>query len=147
MTKFADSCAQAIWTLMIAKGGATPKEDDYYSSSIKVNIKDTLDAYDNLSRYGIDLSKCSDPASHVAQGFKDTFTNSDLEIHYLAGTLVTNNGKKYEWVMPTDSSDFGKLIRQLISSDLSINDAIERLGDKITDPERCKYPFDGYAYL
>lgn len=100
------SYLETIYSHLIMHGGVirTPPERrhpidsdylDYYNASVAVDYDATLEACHRIEEVGVDWEECTDPASHVGEGFGDTENN--LRFNYLIGTVVLNDGTEYLW--------------------------------------------------
>lgn len=133
---------RAIWTLMIACGGATKRQpepgddgpwypdvtDFYGGGRIETNLRLTREVLEELSEATIKWDECTDPSESHAAGFLGTFTNSTMDVPYLKGFLQLYNRKVY-WAVTVggDGDDFGRIVRCITALDLTLDDAIEEL--------------------
>ena len=145
---------QAIWALLLANGGIRDAEafnryssweryDDvsYYGSSVETSHKLTLKAFEAIKKHGINWNSSTDPASHVAQCFNGTFTDSQLQVPYLKGFLTLNDGSVQCWLTNTSDdlpSSFVKILELITNAD-TIEVALEKLEERLTQPKAATY--------
>lgn len=156
-----DPYKRSIWTWMIQYGGAcavdmndrthgyfSPRSVElYYSSCLDISRAITKKALADFKLSGIDFNQSSDPASHIGYGFGGTFSDTQTEFHYLAGTLVSGSGKRYYWGTHVEEelgfSSFANVIR-LIKNEPDWDEAIayleKRLSEKYGFEHNCNMP-------
>lgn len=124
---------RAVWTLMIACGGATREQTGHgagtdMNGQIEVDMTLTREVLRDLSETTIKWDECSDPSEAYAWGFMGTFTNSHAEIPYLEGWLQLHDRKVY-WAVTVggDGDDFGRVVRGITMLELTLDEAIEEL--------------------
>ena len=139
---------EQIWTILIACGGATKRQEppskdhwrndhwgSYYGSTIDLDHVKSVEILDAIKEHGVDWEACSDPAQNEESRFNGTFTDTQLYVRFLVGELVLNNGTRCWWGSMFDGDDFGSLIRTITKLRLNLDEALEELEDRLTNPE------------
>lgn len=163
MTAFAEKLAKArkdplpsiyskeykeqIWTLLIACGAAVVDrggwqgEFSYYGGCLNFDPDKTTEIAGIIGDVGVNWEACSDPAPATAASFNGTFTDTQLYVQYFIGDLTLNNGDTTRWGAMSENEDFGELIRTITTLDITFEDAVEELTERVT----AKYGLSVYS--
>lgn len=145
--KYSEDYRRAVWTVMIAYGGAfVPKKlqynfqqqeyTNYYSGRIVIDEIRTRQLLPLLTEDNIDWDNLNDPAETVGYEFNGTFASGSLEFGYLHGELKFEKGEDVIWLAQLsndnwdDKPTFGNLI-QVLQLDITLDDAVEHLTERV----------------
>lgn len=149
---------RAVWSLLIAAGGASRYETDHrtgddfwatrrlageYSETVETDLDHTLAFIPKIQAGLIDYDASDDPTEHHGPIFYGTFADSHGSFPYLAGRLRFTDGTWTWWAVKVggDGADFGAVVRAITALNLTDAEAIEHLEARVTDPHNDQYQF------
>lgn len=128
---------RAIWTLLIAFGGALAEERHTpgrrephigrYDGVLDIDFDASRTVALKFVAGGsgiVDFANCTDPAEGV--GFHGDTQDFDQQAHYLAGTLALITGERIPWGTLLPEGGFGQLVRLLATAEATDIDAAFR---------------------
>lgn len=107
---------------------------NYYGSGWDYSAEDSMEAFEAISRNGIDFDASSEPSNETSNHFNGTFTDSQLRVDHLRANIVAG-GKTFPFAVDfrEDEAGFADVLKRLLSYKADLDTALKALENRLTN--------------